>query len=494
MTLTGSNLSADPSVAKAAPRWDIIVLCAALAGLTILDLSKVNVALPSIGRDLHADATGMQLVVGAYIVTYALTLVPAGRLGDIRSRKLLMIVALVIYLAAGVGCALAVDVRMLVIARAVQGVAAGMLMPQVLGTMHATLAGADRGRGFGLYGATVNASIALGPVLGGALMALWHGSDSWRAVFWMNIPLGLVALFAVLRFAPRGAAATVTERRGIDPIGLLLFALALVCTLYPFVTTTGGDADPAARWLALIPALILTTAFVYWERAAASRARPPLIEPRLIRESTYRNGIAIAACWFAANLGVVLVITLFLQDGVGLSPLASGLANVTFAIAAGFTSWFGARNVPLRGRGVVVLGIAVTLLGLGATACIGAVAPIHLIAFLVPVTQLIAGAGAGLVVSPNQALSLERVAPELGGTASALTQLGQRVGNSVGVAACGAVYFALLPEGDGSGGVRSAFLGGIAVVGSFMVLALLVAVADLRQRRTSVLPVKEIHP
>lgn len=474
----------------AAPRWDLIVLCAALAGMTILDLSKVTVALPGIADNLGAGPVGLQLVMAGYIVSYAVVLVPAGRLGDSNLRKHIMVAAIAAYLLSSAAGALAPNVAALVVARIVQGASAGMLMPQVLGTMHAHLHGPDRGRGFGLYGATVNASIAAGPLLGGALMVLVGTDSSWRTVFWMNIPIGIAALFAVLRYAPTGSGAPVT--RSIDGLGLVLFSAGLVCALLPFLTTTGRDADSPARWLLLAPAAALVTLFALRERQVVGRGGIPLLDRGLTRLRSYRTGVAIGACWFAANLGIVFVVMLYLQQGLGLSPLTAGLVNVTYALAAGVASWFGGRVIQSRGRIVVVTGICIALIGLTSSIVVGFAAPEPLVPVLLAVTQALAGAGAGFVVSPNQALSLDAVPKSSASSASAVTQLGQRVGNSVGTAACAAAFFAIAAQQhstfDDGDALRSAFGGGLLVAAAFMAAALALSLVDLRSRRAETAP------
>ena len=471
---------------SAAPRWDLILLCAGLAGMTILDLSKITVALPAIDHEFNSGPIGLQLIVAAYIVSYALVLIPLGRLGDSNLRKPIMIGAVMLYLGASIGCALAPGIGLLVASRIAQGVSAGILMPQVLGTMHAALQGPDRGRGFGAYGLTVNASLALGPVLGGALMSMSESGESWRWVFWMNVPIGVAALVAVLRFAPSGTGHPPAGR--LHLASLAVFGAALILALFPLVITTGEKSDWGSRWWLLVPACLLALLFVRLERRAPAKGRWPLIDPYLFTLPTYRNGLAIATSWFAANLGIVFVITLFLQMGVGISPFAAGLANVTFAVAAAFTSWFGARRIPQFGRTVVVVGILIALVGLLATALVELLLPFDVVPFVLPVSQALAGCGAGLVISPNQALSLENVDKAKGGSASAVTQLGQRVGNSVGTAACAAVFFGILASSDTLGELgpeqfRAAFAGGLGIVGAFMMVALAVALFDLRSRK-----------
>ncbi|MEH3088796.1 MAG: MFS transporter [Microbacterium arborescens] len=184
-------------------RWRAFWVCVAVAALTILDLTKVNVALPSIEQAFGAGSTELQLIVSGYVLTFGLTLVPAGRIGDQRSRRALFIIGLTLFAATSIVCALAPDTSTLLAARLVQGVAAGIQMPQVIGLAQEMFQGAERGKAFGLFGATIGISTAFGPTLGGLMIALGGAQDGWRYIFWMNVPLTIAVLAGVLWLLPR---------------------------------------------------------------------------------------------------------------------------------------------------------------------------------------------------------------------------------------------------------------------------------------------------
>lgn len=169
-----------------AQRWRAFWVCVSVAALTILDLSKVNVALPSIESAFGAGSTQLQIVVSGYVLMFGLALVPFGRLGDQRSRKTLFLVGLTLFLAMSVVCALAPTVEILIAGRLVQGLAAGIQMPQVLGTIQQIFVGKERGRAFGLFGATIGIATAIGPTLGGLMIAVGGAQDGWRWIFWMT--------------------------------------------------------------------------------------------------------------------------------------------------------------------------------------------------------------------------------------------------------------------------------------------------------------------
>ncbi len=191
-------------------RWRAYWVCVAVAAITILDLTKVNVALPSIEASFNAGSTELQLIVAGYVLTFGLTLVPAGRIGDQRSRKVLFVVGLSLFTLTSLVAALAPNATVLLIARLLQGVAAGIQMPQVLGIIQQLFRGEERGKAFGLFGATVGLATAFGPTLGGLIIAIGGPEDGWRGIFWINVPLALAAI-ALATLAPARDAASVGQ-------------------------------------------------------------------------------------------------------------------------------------------------------------------------------------------------------------------------------------------------------------------------------------------
>ncbi|HKP07445.1 MAG TPA: MFS transporter, partial [Microbacterium sp.] len=417
----------------------VVALVAGMAAMTILDLSKTTVALPALEIALGADALQLQLVVAAYVCAYAITLVPGGILGDALGRRRTIALALSIGLVAAVGAAAAQGAPVLIAFRIVQGVAAGLLMPQLMGSLHALFAGPARGRAFGAYGATVSASIALGPVVGGALLLLGDPSSSWRWLFLMNIPPILAALLLVRRLLPPDAA---PRRPAVDGLGLLFASGGLALLLVPLILTSGTDADTPARWLLLVPAAALLALFAGRQRTRGRQGRSTVIAPELVRIRTFRAGLGVAGLWFAANLGIAVVVTLYLQGAYGLTPLQAGLANVPSALAAAVSAAVAGRLVSRLGRATVVIGLTIAVSGI-VMSCLALLllAPEQRLVAVI-LTQTVAGFGGGMTVSPNQALTLGDVPRSLSSAAGSLAQLSQRVGNAAGVAGAGASLFA----------------------------------------------------
>ncbi|MBW8871881.1 MAG: MFS transporter, partial [Leifsonia sp.] len=371
----------------------------AVGALTILDLSGVNVALPSIQRSLHADSTQLQLIVAGYALAFGLTLIPSGRLGDTRSRRAMFVIGLVGFSLASALCALAPNIVWLTVTRFLQGAAAGVQMPQVLGMIQQLYRGEERGRAFGVFGAMVGIATAIGPSLAGSLIALGGAEEGWRLLFWFNVPCGAVALFFALRFLPR------TQERGsgteLDPVGLVLLAGTILGLMLPFLLTTGSSTDDPLRWLWLAAFAAFGAAFLLWERGYARRGLSPIIHLDLFRLASYRNGILIATVYFGGLPASFLVTTLFLQEGLHAQPLAAGLVSVPFALGAAVSAFVGGRLVHRFGRALVVVGLVIVIVGIGALLASATLAPPDSAEWFMAASTLIGGIGGGFVISPN---------------------------------------------------------------------------------------------
>ncbi|WP_026096077.1 MFS transporter [Microbacterium sp. B19] len=468
-------------------------MAVSVAALTILDLTKVNVALPSIETALHAGPTELQLVVSGYVLTFGLVLVPAGRLGDLRSRRVLFLVGLSLFLVMSLVCALAPNTTVLLTARLLQGVAAGIQMPQVLGLVQQLFQGKERGRAFGLFGATIGIATALGPTLGGLLIALGGPTDGWRLIFWINIPL--VAIVIVLAAWLLPSTRTKSHRAlDLDPIGVILFGLTIVALMWPFLFTTGSPDDDPRRWWLLVVSVVFAAAFIFWERRYADRGRMPLMPLSIFSLSSYRNGILISTAYFSAVPAMFLLGTLFLQGGLGLEPVFAGMVTIGFAVASAGSSWVGGNLVTRFGRPLVVVGILGMVVTAGALAVVALTTPAEWTPWAMAGVMIFGGLAGGLVISPNQTLTLADIPVSSGGVAGSVGQLGQRIGTAVGTAIALALFYATVyRERDGRDTLvvfHDAYASGLIAVGVFLGLALIVGVVDLagRARRGSQTP------
>jgi len=465
-----------------AQKWRAFGVCAVVAAVTILDLSKVNVALPSIETALGAQSTELQLIVSGYVLTFGLFLVPMGRLGDQRSRRVLFIVGLSVFTLASLACALATNSTMLLVARLVQGIAAGTQMPQVIGTIQQLFRGAERGRAFGLFGAIIGIATAFGPTLGGVLIAVGGAQDGWRWIFWMNVPLGLVAIALALWLLPDTKERS-RRRLDLDPVGVILFGVTVFALMWPFLFTTGSPDDDPRRWWLLVAFVLFVGLFVVWERRYASRGRQPLIPFGLFGIGSYRNGTLIAATYFTALPAMFLLTTLYLQTGLGIPPVFAGMVTIGFALTSAVGSWIGGSLVVRFGRPIVVWGLVLVIVCVGGLTLVVLLADPAVTIYLMGGVMVVGGVGGGLVLSPNQTLTLAEVPVAQGGLAGSVGQLGQRIGTAVALAL---FYATIYRENDGrptSVVFHDAFGYGMISVAIFVSVALVLALLDLGQRR-----------
>ncbi|TMR90264.1 MFS transporter [Nonomuraea basaltis] len=452
-------------------------VCLVAAFMSGLDVSIVNVALPSIREGLRATEDGLQWTLSGYALTFGLLLVPAGRLGDARSRRAIFMFGVVLFTLSSAACGFAWNMPVLIVARLVQGMAAGMLNPQVSGLIQQLFQGYERGRAFGALGATIGLSTAAGPLIGGALVTAFGPDNGWRWVFLVNLPIGIALLPLAHRLLPAPANAREGGRReSLDPMGVLLLGIGMTALLLPFVQRHQWEG--AAKWLLVPAALVVLAGFVGWERIYR---REPLVNLALFRKRSYSLGSAIALFYFAGFTGIFFTFTLYLQSGLHYSPLLAGLSITPFALGSASASVVGGRLVSRAGRRLVAVGLTTVIVGLSATMAATALVPGGGVGLATALPLLVAGVGSGLVISPNQAITLSEVAPEGGGSAAGVLQTGQRFGSSIGIAAAGSTFFGAVGQGW-----PTAFRHGLLVVLLCVSTALAAAVYDLiRTHRSS---------
>lgn len=466
-------------------RWRAFVVCVVVASLTILDISKVNVAIPVIEESIGAGPTELQLIVAGYSLTFGLALVPAGRYGDLHNRRRMFLVGLVVFAVASLLCTIAPDAGVLVAARLLQGVAAGILMPQAVGLIQVLFTGQERGRAFGVFGAVIGLSVAFGPTLGGLLIAAGGPDLGWRLIFLMNVPLAAIVFPLAYRLLPRNQVAS-DGPKNLDPIGTLLLGVGVLAVMLPFVFTTGGADDDPRRWLLLLPGAIVLLLFALWERRYAAAGKAPVVDFALFRIRGFRNGTLLATFYFGAIPGVFLTSTLFLQQGLGLAPVFAGLVSVPFALLSALSSWWSGRVVHRIGRPLVLVALVVVLIGVLGAALAAVAAPPELAPWLMSASLGLAGAGGGAVISTNQTLTLDDVPVASGGLAGSIGQVGPRVGTAVGVAMASSVFFGTLTteaaEVSAAVAYHDAFRNAVFVVSALVIAAGVFAVIDLLGR------------
>lgn len=457
-------------------RWRILAVTLVIGFMSLLDVTIVNVALPSIREGLAASTGAVQWVVSGYALTFGLTLVAGGRLGDAFGRRRMMLIGLIGFIVSSAAVGLSPNAATVVTSRLLQGAAAGLLTPQNSGLIQELFRGPERGRAFGLFGMTVSVSAAAGPVLGGLIIAALGADLGWRAIFLVNVPIGLVALVFIARLVPGRSDHGMSTR--IDVLGAVLLGIGVLCVLFPLIGAMDG-ASAALAILALAP--VAFWAFVRWERRVVAAAGAPLLDVQMLgRAPGYAAGIGLGTLYFTGFTGVFLVLSVHLQDELGLSALATGLMLTPFALGSAISSTVAGRWVSRVGRRVTVLGLVTVMAGL---VVVGILAPGHGREGLWPVLVvplLFAGLGGGAVISPNFTLTLADVPPWMGGAAGGALQTGQRIGSSVGTALGVTAYqVAGAQTGSTAFGLRVAL--GTALLAMLGALAL--AVRDLRLDR-----------
>ncbi|CAM5347505.1 MFS transporter OS=Streptomyces fumanus OX=67302 GN=GCM10018772_26910 PE=4 SV=1 [Streptomyces fumanus] len=458
-------------------RWRALWVTLVAGFMILLDVTIVAVALPSMQRGLDASAASVQWVVSGYALTFALTLVTAGRLGDAYGRRRVFLVALAAFVVCSAAAGAAPTIGWLVVARLAQGVAAGSLAPQNSALIQQMFQNAERGRAFGLFGATVGVSSAVGPVVGGLVLALADGPDGWRWIFYVNVPVGLAALLLGLRLLPRLGPG---RRGGLDLPGVALLGLGILAVMLPLVLAEAGGL--IRLWWLFPVGLLILAGFARWERRVAARDGDPLLDPRLLTGTRgYATGAALATLYFVGFSGVWLVFALFFQNGLGYSPLHSGLAVTPFAVGSAAAAAVAGRLVGRFGRSLTVGGLAAVMAGLGGTALLLWLAPAHGAAWPAAPLLLLGGLGSGCVISPNLTMTLREVPVRMAGAAGGALQTGQRLGGAVGTAALPGLFYLVL--GSTHHDYRAAVALSVGSGVAFMLCALAVAVAELRRDR-----------
>jgi EmrB/QacA subfamily drug resistance transporter len=409
--------------------------------MIVLDFFVVNVALPSMQADLHAGASAIEWVIAGYGLTFAVFLIAAGRLGDRIGRRLTFSVGLALFVAASAGCGLAPNPSVLVVARLAQGVAAALISPNVLAIMGVAFPGAARVRAITIYGMVMGLAAAGGQLIGGILIQANLFGWGWRTVFLINIPIGLVALAFTRRLVPESR---VDHAGRIDLGGNALAILGMTALVLPLVEGTQLHW-PTWTWVSLAAAPVVFSAFVVHQRRLAQSGGTPLLDPALFGQRALVAGLATQLVFWCGQASFFLVLALYLQKGRGLDALQAGLVFSILAVAYLATS-MRAPGLTLRfGRSLIAVG-AVTL-ALGDIALLAAVhGDAGSIALLAPGLVLV-GAGMGLCITPLTTTVLSHADGERAGAVSGALATMQQIGNAVGVAVTGVIFFGALSSG-----------------------------------------------
>ncbi len=407
-------------------RMLVLAICCMSLLIVGLDNTIVNVALPSLGRDLHAAVSGLQWTVDAYTIVIASLLMLSGSMADRFGRRRVFAIGLVTFTSGSLLCSLAPSLEWLVVFRMVQAVGGSMLNPVAMSIIRNVFTDPrERAQAIGVWGGVVGISIALGPVVGGALVE----SAGWRSIFWINVPVGLTALALTLRYVPESKA---PRPRRVDPIGQLL-VIALLGSLTYSIIEGPGHGWTSTEILGLFALAALSLAALLWYEP---RRMEPLIELRFFRSAPFSGATIIAVSAFAALGGFLFLNTIYLQAVRGLSPLHAGLYTLPMAV---MTMVFG----PLSGRVVGARGARVSLVIGGLGLMLGSLM-LTTVSATTPFGWLIGayvlfGIGFGFVNPPITNTAVAGMPSSQAGVAAAVASTSRQVGQSLGVAVVGAI-------------------------------------------------------
>ena len=441
--------SADPR------RWVALAVVLIAGFMQLVDISIVNVAIPSIQRDLDATYADIQWVLAGYQLAFAVMLITGGRLGDIFGRKRLFMIGMAGFTLASALCGLAQTPDMLIASRILQGLFGAIMFPQVLSIIQVTFPPQERATAFGLFGATIGLATITGPLVGGLLIQADLFGLEWRPIFLVNLPIGIAALAVAARFLVESKAPRALR---LDPVGVVVVTAGLLLLVYPLVQ--GRDLGwPPWTFLSMAASVPVLAGFAVYERYKKALDGSPLVDMDLFRQRSFVPGLLLAGIFFMGIPAFFLTFSLWLQIGLGFSALHAGLTGAPFAVGSALASAASVRLVPILGRRILSAGSLLLVAGMVALMWTvdrygGAVTSWQLLPAL-----LLCGLGLGSVIAPLVNVVLAGIRAQDAGSASGVLTTVQQIGGAIGVALIGVVFFGLL--GSQAAGVADDVLPGL---------------------------------
>jgi len=441
--------SADPR------RWVALAVVLIAGFMQLVDISIVNVAIPSIQRDLDATYADIQWVLAGYQLAFAVMLITGGRLGDIFGRKRLFMIGMAGFTLASALCGLAQTPDMLIASRILQGLFGAIMFPQVLSIIQVTFPPQERATAFGLFGATIGLATITGPLVGGLLIQADLFGLEWRPIFLVNLPIGIAALAVAARFLVESKAPRALR---LDPVGVVVVTAGLLLLVYPLVQ--GRDLGwPPWTFLSMAASVPVLAGFAVYERYKKALDGSPLVDMDLFRQRSFVPGLLLAGIFFMGIPAFFLTFSLWLQIGLGFSALHAGLTGAPFAVGSALASAASVRLVPVLGRRILSAGSLLLVAGMVALMWTvdrygGAVTSWQLLPAL-----LLCGLGLGSVIAPLVNVVLAGIRAQDAGSASGVLTTVQQIGGAIGVALIGVVFFGLL--GSQAAGVADDVLPGL---------------------------------
>ncbi|MGW2669280.1 MFS transporter [Streptomyces sp. NPDC001272] len=424
-------------------RWLALAIVMTASFMDLVDVTIVNIAIPSMRQDFGASTSAIQWITAGYALAFAAGLITGGRLGDIYGRKRLFLVGVLGFTAASLLCGIAADPAMLVASRLLQGGMAAMMVPQVLAIIHVTFPPHERGKVFGMFGAIVGLGAVSGPLLG-ALLTEWNlfGLE-WRTIFLINLPVGIAAVILGRKFITESKAPKALR---LDLAGVVLATLALVLLIYPL--TQGRENDwPLWGFVCMIASPVVFAVFIAYEKYKIKKDGSPLVELSLFQVKSFAGGITVQLAFGLATGIFFLVWTLYMQMGLGWSPLRAGSTGIPFSIAVSVAAGLSVEKlVPRFGRKVLQAGALIMAAGLLLYIWESQRYGMEIASWQMAAPLIVMGAGMGLIVAPLNDTILSQVPREHAGSASGLINTTGQMGNALGLALTSVVFFGSIDD------------------------------------------------
>ncbi|HCU48890.1 MAG TPA: MFS transporter, partial [Micromonosporaceae bacterium] len=444
------TLEASPSPATKEPplyrwRWAALFVILAAEVMDLLDALVTTIAGPSIQADLGGTETLIQWLGAGYTLAMAVGLLTGGRLGDIFGRKRMFMIGAAGFVVASLLCAVAQSPEVLVGARILQGLFGAIMLPQGLGMIKEMFPPKEMGAAFGAFGPVMGLSAVGGPILAGWLVDADFFGTGWRMIFLINLPVGALALLAAAKFLP---STRTTHATKLDLPGVALFSVASALLVYPLVQ--GRELGwPMWTFASMAASAVVFGLFAWFETRKHRNGGDPLVVPSLFRKRAFTGGLIAGLAFFAGMIGFGLVFNLYIQLGLGYSPLKAGLSGVPQAI--GMVIGFILANAGLMeklGRKLMHIGLLVMTAGTIGFAFILEWAGVGVSPWQLAPALAVVGFGMGLLMAPFFNIVLAGVEPQETGSASgALTSI-QQLGGALGIAILGTIFFNQLSFGE----------------------------------------------
>lgn len=439
--------------------------------MDLVDVTIVAVAAPNIQASLGASPAQLQWIIAVYALSLGAALITGGRLGDSYGRRRTFLVGLAAFVLASAACALAPTVGVLIGSRVIQGLAAGVMVPQVFGIIRSSLEPRQMGAALGAYGGVQGLASIAGPLLGGLLVTANLFGLEWRSIFWVNVPIGLVVLLIGLKVLPESSQPTAAT---LDLRGATLLAGSLLLLLLPIVQgQTWGW--PIWGWGILAAGLAGLVLFVIFERRLAARGGQPVLDPGLLTNRAFTGGLLASLAFFGGVASFFLLLSIYLQDGTGRTALTTGLITLPYALGSMITSGAGVKLAARHGRSLLITG-SLTIAASHAAMWLVITGIDQPVWWQLGGPLLLGGLGLGLAAPPLVNVVLSAVPGRQAGSAGGVLSTVNQIGGSVGVAALGTLFFTQIASSN-TREPASAFGGALADVLPWQVGIYLVAAA-----------------